>query len=555
VGLDRTIKKTEREIVMTMQPQQENANILTIEYGKISETPFPPGTVPVAFLGANHFIVSNGKFIGKKYGVVNCNGEIIIPVEQKHSRYEMIDEKAILLKHGGFTLYNLEGAKIASFKKLIKLGFGLFAVSNGDKYALARHDGSLVTEEAYDEIRPFNGDICIALNEKTVTGFSTDAAALFKIEEIEEIRDFCNGYAVIKKSGKYGAIDKNGNFVLQAKWTWLRDSVNDAFVFSETFEPKTNLSKMGLVTLGDKVLIPCEYLNLEQIGGNLLKHEKIVVYQYEQGNTRYTETKFAFSLLDYSGKIIAPQWILSVGTESEGLRAYARYYSDNHIEFGYMDNAWNSALKVYDARSLFSIFTFQIDNLLSPFFQGKAFNSLYVDESCIFESRWIDKKGETTSEGEILKIEKPAVPTVNTPQSQDEADAKLIINGLHGKFTPLLYYSVKGCRRVLGDLWQIDKTNGEMQFRISKLESVTGFSYGLIAVKEKKTKKIGYVDHEGHFATEVIYDKARHFDNNRTWARRGKQYYILKREAQINAAASGNATSTVTLDKDIQKEV
>ncbi|MDR1688762.1 MAG: WG repeat-containing protein [Clostridiales bacterium] len=522
-------------------------NTISVEYGKFSEIPFPPGTVPVQFLGANHFLVSNGKFIGKKYGVVNSNGEIIIPVEEKHSQrpdgsavFEMLDEKVILFEKDGFTLYDLKGTITAHFKKLIKLGSGLLAVSNGDKVAMAKIDGSLVTGEDYDSIRPFADGVCIAQKGDTFTGFLDDTTVAFTISAIDEIRDFFNGYAVIKKGGKFGAIDESGNFVLEAKWKWLRNCGDDAFVFSEAKEPKVNIDKMGLVTFGDKILIPCKYTNLEQIDANLLKYGTIVFYQYDVGNTRYTKSLLAFGLLDYSGNIIAREGITGVGTENEGLRAYSRYYSDNHIEFGYMDKAWNSVLKISDmSYGMPYIFNFQIDDLLSPFFEGKAFIKLSADGKYLKKGRWIDKNGESTSEGKKLNIEKPAAGAAESP---DDKKAKLIIDSLRGKYTPLPYNAIKGCHRILGDFWQLIKNSDELLFNISKLESVSGFSCGLLAVKEKSSKKIGFIDHEGQIAMEAKYDEAEHFNNNRTWVRQGKQYFILKREVIINGIAPGNVS-------------
>ena len=66
------------------------------------------------------------------------------------------------------------------------------------------------------------------------------------------------------------------------------------------------------------------------------------------------------------------------------------------------------------------------------------------------------------------------------------------------------------------------------------MESVNGFSCGLIAVKALSNQKWGYADYNGNLIVPPKYDEAKPFNNNRTWARLGKNYFIIKREAVLN---------------------
>ncbi|HHT24275.1 MAG TPA: WG repeat-containing protein [Clostridiaceae bacterium] len=547
-GLKESGKVTD-PIIPSENPEADISGILSVEYGNVQEIPFPAETKPFAMLGTNHFVVTNGKSIGKKYGVIDNNGRIVLPITLKHSeamygpiKFEMLNEKAILLKSNVFTVFSLNGNPIASFKRVVSLGSELLAVSNGNKFAIMRIDGSMVSSEEFDLIHPFNDGIAIAQKGDTVLGYSTEATVVFILRGIDEIRTYCNGYAVFRRGKKWGAIDTKGNIALEAKWSWLRDCMFDAFVFSESPQPKINLDNFGLVAVGDRVILPCQYKNLEQIDANMLKHGTVIFFQYTVGNTRYTQSLLTFAVIDLQGNELIPQGLAAIGTESEGLRAYARYYSDKHIEFGYMDKDWKSvfiasivtkvptgdAFKFGIVSTSSYLFSYKIDDLFSPFSNGKAWVRLSQDGRYLKDGRWINKAGQETTAGEKL------TPT-ETVISPDEKKAQEVLERLSSYFTRLGGEDPhKSCRRVIGDLWEIEAHDGKKSFVFSQMESVNGFSCGLIAVKALSNQKWGYADYNGNLIVPPKYDEAKPFNNNRTWARLGKNYFIIKREAVLN---------------------
>ena len=539
---------------------QGGSGLPTVEYGEMRAIPFPEGTKPFEPLGDSHYVVANGKSIGKRYGVVGPDGRCVLPVTQKYSelmygpiKYEMLNEKAILFANNGFTVYSLNGSQIASYKKLVNLCSELLAVSNGDKFAIARIDGSRITDEEFDSVLPFVDGVALAKKGSTLIGYSMDASAAFTLTQIDEIRPYCNGYAVFKQGYKWGAIDLKGNLALEAKWSWLRDAAYDSFIFSESVTPKVNLDVFGLVAAGGRIVLPCRYKNLEQIDANLLKHGMVIYYQYTEGNTSYTKSILAFGIVDVQGNEVVPEGITSIGRESEGLRAYARYYSDNSVEFGYMDSnlkkvftvasiskaSFEDAFKFGVTETKTYIFRFDINDLLSPFSNGKAFVKFSGNGQFLKDGRWIDNTGKNTSPGQ-----KPAAmnlssitQTVNTP---DEMEALKIREKLKEKS---LYAHGgifrKSCRRVAGDLWEIVSLADKVSYVFSKMETANGFSCGLIMVKDTSSRKWGCSDHNGDLVVAPKYDEVSPFNSNRAWARLGKQYFILQREAKL----SGNTES------------
>ncbi|NLJ70051.1 MAG: WG repeat-containing protein [Clostridiaceae bacterium] len=553
-GLKKSGKVTD-PIIDSDNQKNDISNMLTVEYGNIQEIPFPEGTMPFQFLDANYFVVTNGKIIGTRYGVIDTNGMIVLPVTQKHSqamfgfiKYEILNEKAILLESNGFTLYSMTGNLILSCKKLVNLGSDMLAVSNKKKYAIVKIDGSVISNEEFDIVHPFSDGIAIAKKGDEVFGYSADGTIAFTLTNIDEIRGFSNGYAVFKQGKKWGAIDTKGSVALEAKWSWLRDSAFDAFVFSETPYPKMNLDHFGLVGVGDRIIMPCKYHNLEQIDANLLKHGTMIFYQYTRDNKRYVKSLLSFGIIDLQGNEIIPQGIALIGTESEGLRAYARYYSDNHVEFGYMDKNWKSIFVVSNAekipaRDAFKygvgeaktyLFTYDINDLFSPFLNDKAWTRLSRDGRLLKDGRWIDKTGKDITGPPIPPLEETQ-KMAEISNSTDEIKAREALERLGNRFTTEGgSFPHKSCRRLIDDLWEIEAKDGKKSLVFSQLESLSGFSCGLIAVKDLSTQKWGYADQYGNLIVPPKYDEAKSFKNNRTWARQGKNYFIIKREAILS---------------------
>lgn len=552
-GLKQTGKVTD-PIVESDNQETDVSDMLSVEYGSIQEIPFPEGTMPLQFLGTNHFVVTNGNLIGTRYGVIDTNGMIILPVTQKHSeamygpiKYEILNEKAILLESKGFTLYSMNGSPILSCKKLVNLGSDLLAVSNGKKFAIVKIDGSVLSSEEFDVVHSVSDGIAVAKKGDVVFGYSTDGAIVFKLTGIDDIRGYSNGYAVFKQGKKWGAIDTKGNIVLEAKWNWLRDSAFGAFVFSESPNPQMNSDHFGLVAVGDRIIMPCKYHNLEQIDENLLKHGTVIFYQYTMDNKRYVKSLLTFGVIDLQGNEIIPQGMALIGEESEGLRAYAKYFSDTHVEFGYMDKDWKSIFVVSDARKIPArdafkygvgeaktyLFTYDINDLFSPFSNGKAWTRLSHEGRFLKEGRWIDKAGRDTTGGPIPPLGN-SQKMAEISNSPDEIAARTALERLGNRFTTEGgEFPHKSCKRIVGDLWEVEAKDGKKSFVFSQMESLSGFSCGLIAIKDLSSRKWGYADLHGNLIVPPKYDYAKPFNNNRTFARIGKKYFIIKREAMI----------------------
>ena len=92
----------------------------------------------------------------------------------------------------------------------------------------------------------------------------------------------------------------------------------------------------------------------------------------------------------------------------------------------------------------------------------------------------------------------------------------------------------KSCRRLAGDLWEIVSLAGERSLVLSKMETLNGFSCGLIMVKNTSSRKWGYADYKGNLVVAPKYDEVNPFSNDRTWARLEKRYFLIKREAKLS---------------------
>lgn len=233
-----------------------------------------------------------------KWGFVNQNFEAVIPAIYERV-WDFKDNFALVKEDGEwyFLYYMSEEDKIEhkekmkEYSRLYKLSNKVFnSFSNYDKISVKEqvNNRSLLGEHASHFIRTKKGALYV---DDYIAARNESALIPIDVDEVSFFDDY--GYAEVRRDGKYGLINADGEYVIPCIYDELRRlnniqyavaRINDKwgavdlqnntlieFVYDDAFDDKDNYvavvqdGKMGCIGILDKVgvNIPCKY---ERIG-------------------------------------------------------------------------------------------------------------------------------------------------------------------------------------------------------------------------------------------------------------------------------------------------
>ncbi|MFQ3575740.1 MAG: WG repeat-containing protein [Cytophagales bacterium] len=203
--------------------------------------------------GNLYFLVKKGK----KIGVFDHNGVSVLPVE-----YEFISVESSKTfkakKNGNFAVLNAKGENLTDFKyqklsnqiddpgipsypavffkgkksgllsvsgqELISeagdwfwLGEQLFVNKKDNKFEIYKNNGTLFSNEKFDSVRVFSGDLVPAKKDAR-WGYLSLGGKWAMQPQFDEVGDFHKGWAVVKKNGKYGVISQQSKWLIQPEY-------------------------------------------------------------------------------------------------------------------------------------------------------------------------------------------------------------------------------------------------------------------------------------------------------------------------------------------------
>ena len=570
--------------------QNQSATGFDIKYGNIETIPFPAGTKPKKNLG-NVFIVSNGKFFGKRYAVMNLKGELITGFDFKGKIYKKIKcfgHQSILLPRGEvWSICDLNGKPYNdnSYEDAFFLHNSYLAVgqknmqANKVMYALADITGQPKTGFDYLKIGVFSDGFAIAEQEQNISVFNATGKIAFKMEKIE-IRNFCNGYAVFKKDGYMGAINTSGKVVVHPKFAWLSDCEYGRFRYSDSVNA-TNISNMGIVNSRGSIVVSTSkgLMDITILNEKTIKTSLIYFLEKSEGGEKKI---FRISAIGFmSDKIMVEPKYLFIGEEQEGLRAFASYTQSSQqripdrglFTIGYMDTEWKTVFtivrqKIRDSFDFEQLWVSDFSKYLSPFINGTAVVQFQQGEFKAFlgstffckQPYVIDKEGNRVTDKDIEKQRL----SHHTPPKYIYSSDNPLADELNKRnyFAPNLFYRSE-CQQIADNVWFVND-DGEERIVISRLESksdgtVGNFSCGLLAVLTSNGLW-GFVNENLRIVVEPKYSKVSHFVDNAAWGRK-TLWYILKRSCEIlprvNTEINENTTSLPNEDtpSDEQTEI
>lgn len=233
-------------------------HLLNMEEGALSPEPYD--SIFKSYAGY-YVVKSQGKF-----GLINTSGELMIPVIYENLSYEgfvgkylflfkkgeshgfvsaegeevfvseanvlsLVGNKVVVEKKGKQGLYDLAGEEIFRMKYDEVKTFDGVSSHIGlrrKSWALARTDGSLLTEYVYNEIKALQEYFVVRDN----VGYGVLNNGGEKLGELvyDEVSSFDGKYFSVAKSGKIGYLDRRGRLVVKPTFDEVKSFIDDLAV-------------------------------------------------------------------------------------------------------------------------------------------------------------------------------------------------------------------------------------------------------------------------------------------------------------------------------------
>jgi len=560
----------------------------SIKYGEIETVPFTPNVEPHKNLG-KFIIVSNGKFFSTRFGVIDLQGRFVTDVSMTLDmvdKVKLLGTKGVVLpRNGGWCICDFSGKpyneNIYDNIKYLSDDFaavGLKDSKTGDVlYAFADIYGVSKTPFQYVNIQPFSEKHAIAqLTEGVADIYGDDGTALFSFQ-CRYMRNFCNGYAVFERGGRFGAIDTAGSIAVQPQFAWLRDCEYGLFCYSDKTDP-TIVDNMGLVDCKGDIIVKTQrgLRDLNILDRNIITHRIYYTSQETSGNKTITYKIPATGFI--IGEKITSAKYLFIGQESEGLKAFAAYTQQKNPPFigkgrftaGYMDDNFNTVITLTETEVTWD---YEFNNVhkcanseyMSPFINGLAVVKIQWgssrlssrDASMIAKKSYvIDKSGHIVTDPAAVTARLAVHNTANNINKFINDESMRMTEALLARGLMLVrLFKRSKCVKVADNIWNVNDEGVEKTV-FSSMESITdrewaGYSCGLHCVV-KNRKQYGFVDENLNIVVEPIYKRVSHFHDNVAWAQREKQWYILKRSCTIDIVPKRDDIAVAELARSVR---
>ncbi len=311
--------------------------VVNSEYDNIVVDAYHTNGVGYKFAG---YIVSNKTDEGYRYGYVDYKGKKRLPTEYNEiSRITDIEDKdnayLIVAKNGQYGLINNDKELIKneyqsiSYNKTNKL----LTMEKSKKYGIATLDGKVILPEEYDQI-DINGIYVYAKKADNTTVYDSKGTKV-EIDKDVAILDTENENYKIKlntKEGtKYGVIGKDGEQIIEEKYSYIE------YLYGDYFRASNEKSKLGVIDSKGNEKIALENDSLQKI------EESNVL----QATTVSSETT---ALYDSNMSKICEMKKAKIDVEEN----YIRIYNNEEIKYFNKQGKEISVSEIYPQNTLFA---------------------------------------------------------------------------------------------------------------------------------------------------------------------------------------------------------
>ncbi len=311
--------------------------VVNSEYDNIVVDAYHTNGVGYKFAG---YIVSNKTDEGYRYGYVDYKGKKRLPTEYNEiSRITDIEDKdnayLIVAKNGQYGLINNDKELIKNEYQSIAYNKTnkLLTMEKSKKYGIATLDGKVILPEEYDQI-DINGIYVYAKKADNTTVYDSKGTKV-EIDKDVAILDTENENYKIKlntKEGtKYGVIGKDGEQIIEEKYSYIE------YLYGDYFRASNEKSKLGVIDSKGNEKIALENDSLQKI------EESNVL----QATTVSSETT---ALYDSNMSKICEMKKAKIDVEEN----YIRIYNNEEIKYFNKQGKEISVSEIYPQNTLFA---------------------------------------------------------------------------------------------------------------------------------------------------------------------------------------------------------
>lgn len=251
------------------------------------------------------------------WGAVNDAGKVVIPISYDRLGLSLSDARAqeedLSSEEGRGHLIEVEKGGLRGFfsrtgQEIIPISYesrsiwkeGALAVRGKDKkISFYKNDGTLISQAAYDQVSDFENGMAIVKRGATYGYLALDGREVKPV--YQEARFFEDGLAAVKEKGRWGVIDKTGRYVVPPTY---KDT--GAAFEEERLAVKNQKNLWGYIDReGQKIIAPIY---------------KAVSATFSEGYAAVQDESKLWGFIDTEGRITAkPQFKAVLTPFSEGL--------------------------------------------------------------------------------------------------------------------------------------------------------------------------------------------------------------------------------------------
>ncbi|HEY8365263.1 MAG TPA: WG repeat-containing protein [Haloplasmataceae bacterium] len=230
------------------------------------------------------------------WGFINLDGEVAISL--KYDDVSPFDENylAIVMRNNKYGLINTKDVKVIDidYDTIQYMGEGIYYLAKNNqgslrKYNINTKSFQTLKEATYDFVSSFRESLAYVVKNNKLGYINTLGDIVIPLDyEYQEGFNFhfYNGYAFIKKNGKFGIIDKSNSIILNPQ---LDEVMNDYIlkldykkIYLEGYDyvPYRIDNKWGYITRSGQVLINPTYLEAYPYVHNNLARVKLFANNY-----------------------------------------------------------------------------------------------------------------------------------------------------------------------------------------------------------------------------------------------------------------------------------
>lgn len=481
-----------------------------------------------------------------KYGYMNSSGDMVISAS-----YDVIgdfsnNEGIARTKVGGgfgFVAKNGKSISPTIYSDAGEFSEGRARVKKDGKWGYLDENGQMITSSSYDEAEDFvNGLARVMQNDEVFYIDLNGEKANYRINgqgtkislnaDYEDAGFYTNKRLRVKKNGKWGFVDEQGEMVIPIDF----DAVSDFVDGIAQVEKGGEIYQIDL----DGKMLEWEYVSFRSKteGESTFKPKKVEKTVFKVGNSHFdwvgdlvdglakVEKDGKWGYVDKAGNIVVPIKYDGLEDFTNGLAkaCIACQYDIGTDEFGNSYDTWVEGVWGFVNTKGEEILALEYEKIVAANEEAVTF---YVDKKDAGANSWgiFDYTGKFIVEPSLGWLDFMVDNTVRV-----EVDGRSgVLDKNYEWLIPCeydrLYYGMDSMFHVKKDkAWGVLSREGQPILPLI-YEEVETSSEGLFPVK--KDGKWGYVNKENQAVIPIIYDEAEHFVDGKARVKHNDLYFYI----------------------------